>query len=384
MAEVENQEIEEGVGFFDFSEMMQEQSSEEEQERKLEIPEEEKPEEEEIQKGEEQEEQISDEPKKEEQISDEPEKEEQEPEKKVQTEGTNYSNLAKKYIELGTWKDATIETEDGEVTLSEIEDLDEQTFLEIVQAQDAQRNEEIDQKFINKEDLDDISLKIIEISKNGGDIKDVLKAKETYIDNLNTYDLDNEQHQELLVRQKYKLKNSELTDKQVDALINTHKEDLDLDTVASEFAGDLKASYHKMLDGRKQEAAQLKQKEQEERKGLRKSLKETLSGYGLKDHALRPLIDSVTKEGDDGKLLIDNQFTELKKNPEELAEFLLWKNNREDYKKLISEKQTSKEKKDTLIKLNLLKGKTTPTKKNKGASGKDNVADELVNRMKFL
>lgn len=374
MAQEETKTIEEGVGFFDFSEMMQEHTPEQEQERQLEIPEEKKPE------AEPEEEQEQEEIQKEEQIeTPEPEKE-----KQVKVESTNYSNLAKKYIELGTWKDATIETEDGEVTLSEIEDLDEQTFLEIVQAQDAQRNEEIDQKFINKEDLDDISLKIIEISKNGGDIKDVLKAKETYIDNLNTYDLDNEQHQELLVRQKYKLKNPELTDKQVDALINTHKEDLDLDTVATGFADDLKASYHKMLDDRKQEATQLKQKEQEERKGLRKSLKETLSGYGLKDHALRPLIDSVTKEGEDGNLLIDSQFAELKKNPDELAEFLLWKNNREDYKKLISEKQTSKEKKDTLIKLNLLKGKTTPAKKDKGASGKDNVADELVKRMNFL
>lgn len=379
MAQEETKTIEEGVGFFDFSEMIQEQVSEEEQERKLEIPEEETPEEENPE-TESQEDKEQEEIQKEEQTeTPKPEKE-----KQVKIESTNYSNLAKKYIELGTWKDATIETEDGEATLSEIEDLDEQTFLEIVQAQDAQRNEEIDQKFINKEDLDDISLKIIEISKNGGDIKDVLKAKETYIDNLNTYDLDNEQHQELLVRQKYKLKNPELTDKQVDALINTHKEDLDLDTVATGFADDLKASYHKMLDDRKQEVAQLRQQEQEERKGLRKSLKETLKGYGLKDHALRPLIDSVTKEGEDGNLLIDNQFSELKKNPDELAEFLLWKNNREDYKKLISKKQTDREKKDTLIKLNLLKGKTTPAKKDKGASGKDNVADELVKRMNFL
>lgn len=372
-------QIEEGAGFYDFSQLMGETQEQEEETRELEIPaeeEEETPQEEPTEVEEEEEGQ--------EVATSEEEKESEEPKlKKEASQNSNYSSLAKKYIELGTWKDAEVEINGESVVLSEVDDLDEETFLEIVKAQDAERNNEIDEKFINKEDLDDISLKIIEISKNGGDIKDVLKAKETYIDNLNTYDLDNEDHQEALVRQMYKMDNPKISDKQIDRLIDADKSELELDIKAKEFADNLKKSYHSMLDKKKEEATQLKETQEKERKNLRKDLREQLTSFGLKnDSALRPLLDSVTKETENG-FMIDSQFEEMKQNPQELAEFLLWKNNREDYKKLISEKQTSKEKKDTLIKLNVARGKHTGGRKEpQDKANKNN--EDLKKELKFL
>lgn len=367
----ETKPIEEGAGFYNFEELLGNPLVEE-KERDLEFVNEE-------------EEETPPAPVEEEQEEDappvKPEEEEEEPSVQTSTGEKDYSSLAKKYIELGTWKDAEIEINGETVVLSELENLDEETFLEIVQAQDAQRNSELNEKFINKEDLDEISLKIIEISKNGGDIKDVLKAKETYIDNLNTYDLDNEQHQELLVRQKYKLQNPNFTEKQIDTLIKVHQEDLDLDVVAKDFADNLKASYHQMLDKKKKEAEDFKIAQQENLKNLRKSLRDEFTSLGLEDKAFKVLVDAATKETEGG-FLIDKQFAELKQDPKELAEFLLWKNNREDYKKLVSQKQTAKEKKETLIKLNLLKGKTTPGKR--VASEETNKTDELARNLKFI
>jgi len=382
MARLENQE-EQGAGFYDFSELMGETESQEEEVRDLDLPEpekEEKEEEEDIEEGAD-EELVEDNNSKKE-TPDEVEEEEEEFKKERSSSQNNYSSLAKKYIELGTWKDAEVEIDGESVTLSELEDLDEETFLEIVKAQDKEKNTEIDKNFINKEDLDDISLKIIEISKNGGDIKDVLKAKETYIDNLNTYNLEDEMHQEDLVRQMYRLDNPKISDKQIDRLVEADKVDLELDAKARDFADNLKKSYHSMLDKKKEEASKLREQEQQNRKTLRKDLREHLTNLGIKnDSALRPLLDSVTKETENG-FTVDNQFREMKQNPEELAEFLLWKNNREDYNKLISEKQTSKAKKDTLVKLNIARGKHTEGKK--ASSKKVNPSEDLSKELKFL
>lgn len=366
--------LEEGAGFYDFSQLMGET---EEQDRDFVVPED--PTVEEVETEEATTETTT-----------EPSEEEQEEEevisKETPTEKTstsNYASLAKKYIEIGTWQDAEVEIEGETVVLSELEDIDEETFLNLVQAQDAEKNKELESKFINKEDLDEISLKIIEISKNGGDIKEVLKAKETYIDNLNTYDLDNEFHQEQLVRQKYKLQNPNFSEKQIDTLVKVHKDDLDLDTVAKEFADDLKKSYHMMLDKEKEKATSLKLQQEEERKVLRKDLKSSLLELGISDGAARPLIDAVTKQTENG-FLIDQQFQDMKKDPKELAEFLLWKNDRESYKKIVSKKETDNSKKDTLVKLNLLRGKHTSTKNKAEKTEASDRATELAARLSFM
>jgi len=387
----QNQTIEEGAGLYNFSELLGEEIVKEE-ERELVIPDDPEQEQEEVEEVEAEETPKAEEQEEVEEVEAEetPKAEEQEETKKIPKEeiqkstntGNNYSSLAKKYIELGTWKDAEIEIDGESVVLSELEDLDEETFLDIVQAQDAQRSSEIDEKFINKEDLDDISLKIIEISKNGGDIKDVLRAKETYIDNLNTYDLDDEQNQELLVRQMYKIDNPKLSEKQIDNLVNIDKSELELDEKAKKFADNLKQSYHSMLDKKKEEASQAKVAQKESIKTLRKGLKEHLVSFGIKtEAALRPLLDSATKEKDGG-YYVDQQFKELKEDPKELAEFLVWKNNREDYNKIISNKETSKAKKDTMIKLNIARGKHQSKKTVEPK--KDDLTTELNSRLKFI
>lgn len=366
----ENQ-IEEGVGFFDFSQFDENPPAEEE--RKLEIP---KEEQEEVETKEEKTPPVED---KEKSVEEETPKQEKE-KAPAQTTKTNYAGLAKKYIEIGTWNDATIEVDGEEVVLSELEDLDEETFLSITQAQDEQKNSELQTKYINKEELDEISLKIIEISKNGGDIKEALKAKEAYIDTLNTYDLENELHQEDLVRQMYSLKNPDLSEDEIDNLVDKAKKDLVLDIKAKNFAENLKKAYNAELDNRAKQAAQAKEQRQKDLKELRKGLKENLSNLGItKEAALKPLLDSVTVETDNG-YIIDQQFEELKKDPKELAEFILWKNHREDYKKIVSEKQTAKEKKDTLIKLNLIPNKHSSPKETKKQKP-NNVEEELAARM---
>jgi len=380
MAE-ETQTIEEGAGFYDFEELMGEKLNQEEEERELDVPKEEEKEEEskeeEAEKSEEEKDKET--PQNEEETLTEDESKEKE-DKTPTNSSSHFKDLTKKYIEKGIWQDAEVEIDGEEVQLSEIEDLDEETFLSIAEAQEEEKNNELEQKYINKDELDDISLKIIDISKNGGNINEVLKAKETYIDNLNTYDLDNEQHQEALVQQMYKLKNPELSDKQISNLIDTDKEELVLDEKAKSFADNLKQSYNTMLEKEKEKAVQAKEQKQQDLKALRKDLKESIKEFGITESsAINPLLDTATKETEEG-LPLDKQFEDLKKNPKELAEFLIWKNNREDYKKVISEKETSKTKKDAMLKLNLLRGKNKNSKP-KQKEEKSDLMDELASQL---
>jgi hypothetical protein len=137
-----------------------------------------------------------------------------------------------------------------------------------------------------------------------------------------------------------------------------------------------------MLDKKKEEASQAKVAQKESIKTLRKGLKEHLVSFGIKtEAALRPLLDSATKEKDGG-YYVDQQFKELKEDPKELAEFLVWKNNREDYNKIISNKETSKAKKDTMIKLNIARGKHQSKKTVEPK--KDDLTTELNSRLKFI
>lgn len=244
-----------------------------------------------------------------------------------------YSGLVKKYIDLGIWQDAKVEINGEEVILSELEDLDEDTFLNIQKSQDAAFKEDIGEKYINKEELDEISLAIIDISKNKGDISKALDIKKRFIDPLEHFDLDNEMHQEDLVRQKYMIQsNGSLSPKDIDAIIEARKRDLTLDKEASTYAEQLKKGYKTYLANESKRLEEEKINEENRVKDLKKQVRESLGKYGLNDASKRSLSNFIgTKENDP---LIE-MVQEIKKDPEKLAELIFFLNKKEDYIKAI-------------------------------------------------
>lgn len=277
-----------------------------------------------------------------------PEPEKEEKTVKVETETSNnvFANLTKKYIEMGTWQNATVNIDGEEVALSDIENLDEETFLQIQKSQDELRNQDLKDKYINKEELDEISLNVVEISKRGGDISQVLKVKQQYIDPLENFDLDNEQHQEVLVREKYRIQG--LSQDEIDVIVEKKKKDLTLDTEANQYASKLKASFQKILTDQVEKAKQEEQEKLEKTKTLKKSLREAISSKGFtSDSTLRALTD-VGLNG------IDDQIKSIKEDPEKLADLVLFLNKREEYLKAQFEK-TGKSEKDTVLRtLNII------------------------------
>ena len=64
-----------------------------------------------------------------------------------QTTTNNFASLAKTLLENGKWQDGVIVDKDGnEVALSEMESLDEETFLQIQENQDQEQQDQQDQK----------------------------------------------------------------------------------------------------------------------------------------------------------------------------------------------------------------------------------------------
>ena len=79
---------------------------------------------------------------------DEKEKEAEKPKEEVKLDldakPNHYSKLAQKLIEKGDWLDAEIENPDGtKIMLSELKDLDEDQYLEILENQKSFKDEEI-------------------------------------------------------------------------------------------------------------------------------------------------------------------------------------------------------------------------------------------------
>jgi hypothetical protein len=337
-------EIRDGVGNYNFDALLSLDTETEEEEENTELQ---------LNiEGEQQEEEQEEQQEEEQAVA--PEKEEGTP---LEAEKSSvYSRLTKKYIEMGTWQDAKIELNGEEVTLSELENLDEETFLQIQQSQDTVKDEDLKDKYINKEELDDISLQIVEISKNKGDLSRVLDVKKRFIDPLEKFDLTQESHQEALVRQKYLIEsNNKLSQKDLDIIIKNRKEDLTLDKEAQEYADGLKSGFKQFLQQEEDKAKTEIETTKETVKTTKKSVRDELSKYGLKDTAIKPLLDFITSDKNNDP--ISEQIEELKKNPEQFAELLMFLNNKEDYKKAIGEKATFGKETNILRTLSLIPGK---------------------------
>lgn len=368
------------VGTYNFAELIGEEGKIEEttkEETKEETLEEEAAEEDNEEEETEVKEETKAEDNEEEEIEEEETRVEPKKEEKTSTTGKEsvYSNLSRKYIESGYWEDAKIEYNGEEIAITDIKDLDEETFFLIQEAQ----NKELKDNFIDKREWDEVTEKIHTIHQKGGDITELLKIKEQYINPLDSYDLDNEQHQAALVSQMYAIESGGvLTQEEIRARVERDKEALELDRKAKAFEQKLRQSYEQTL---KQQEEALIEAERERKKNfqnLRDSVSKEMETFGVKGSIVNTLIKNSMTLNEHGRVKVDDQFEELKKDPKKLAEFLVWYHNPEEYKKKVTGEEVIKRDSDILKKLNLIpKDKSKPASK-KPKKGK---TDELANRL---
>lgn len=234
-----------------------------------------------------------------------------------------YTNLIKEYIEDGDWEDGAIEMEDenGEtiqVNLLELTDVTPEQFKQIKAGQKALKEEELKSKYISKENLDENTLKIIELKKAGGDTRELFQIQAELVNPLDTLDLDDERVHEYLVRQKLSA-NPDLDQDDIDNKITKMKSNFVLDVEAKKIISEVNTNFGLAIEQKKKEHAEATEKILADQKEFKKTMAQTYKELKLNDNLVKRLVEDTAKFDQLGLTNVDKAFFEAKKNPELFA-----------------------------------------------------------------
>lgn len=257
------------------------------------------------------------------------------------------TNQVKFLVEKGYWEDYDIEVEDpqtGEKKLVPILDLPmtPELFEQLELAQKEKKTEDLNSKYISVEGLDDTTKKMIELKKAGGDITQLLQAEAEFVNPLKDLDLDNEQHQEYLVRQRLSL-NQDLDNIDIDNKIKRLKENLTLDIEAKKIAEEVQERFDGFVEEKKQEYLKKLEDQKEEQKVFRKTISETYKGFQIKNENLvKALVDKASKTDEYGLSETDKAYFEAKQKPELFAKVNFLLTNEEAFNEFMGVKIKNK------------------------------------------
>lgn len=245
---------------------------------------------------------------------------------------TEYSKIVKKFLDNGEWDDAVIKTDDGEVKISELENITEEEFYNLIADQRAIKDDDVKEKYLPVDGLTEDRKLIIDIVAKGGDLKEIFQSPEQmqkpYDENLG-WDLDNEQHQFKIVEDYYIATGIEA--KRAKQLAIADMNDMELDLKAKEIVEGYQEAYSNNL---KQIAKNLEDEnraEQERVKAYRSDLIKSYKEQKIPEALSKKLVDVATKENQDGVLAIDGIYEKLMEDPKEAKEIIFFLMERDKY-----------------------------------------------------
>lgn len=279
-----------------------------------------------------------------------PTEEEPTPPATTQPKTTIYADKLKDYISAGFLEDVSILMGEGEEAketfLSELEDVDEDTYNAILVQYKEAKDKEIKEKYISREGLDERTEKYIELKKAGGDISKLIETEIQYVNPLSQFNLEDESHQEALVRQS--LQAQGLKPRVIEAQIQELKEEMSLDLEAKKIAKTINDEFDAFVDNKKQEQLAAIEAEKAEQKEFRKNMGIALKSLIPDENISKLILDNTTKKGEYGLTNTDQLFFDAQKDPEKFAEVALLLNNREAFIKTLTAKAELKSTKKTV------------------------------------
>lgn len=221
-----------------------------------------------------------------------------------------------------------IDGEEVEVNIDEI-DLDEETFKLINQAKIDELKEEAVKGKISAEGASEFALKLLEIDKNGGDVKELLQIKSNFLDPLEGLDVNTVEDQREIVY----LRNmaAGLDEDSTLRLIKSYEEEGTLASVAEDSYNKLREAIDKKLEEELRISQENKKKAEENFKKYTSDLKEELKKFELKDSAKKKIVDFATTIKDNGKLAIDEVYNEWRMNPQKASMLALFMLDEEEF-----------------------------------------------------
>lgn len=257
---------------------------------------------------------------------------------------TDYSKRLKALIQDELIENFAINYGDKQVYLDEIEDLTEDGYKQIIEGWKSEKDKEIKEKYLSVDGLDETTKKLIEIKKAGGDITEVIRENVTAIQNLQM--LKDNMHDDRvwvhIVGENLKDKGISLPT--IQAEIKTLIEAGKLEERATELL-DLQLNFQasEIEKVRQAELNRLNQ-EKEDLKNLRKNLTSFYKDNKIPENLYKVFVDNSTKLDADKISNTDKLYFEAQKDPERFAEITMFLNNREEFKKWITSKETLKAK----------------------------------------
>lgn len=239
-----------------------------------------------------------------------------------------YDNVVRDFIEEGDWEDMLVETEvDGEMVerpLSELENVDKETFNQIRSEIKRLKDEDFKEKYISVEGLDETTKKMVELKRKGGDITSLIETEAKVVHPLKNIDLEDESVHEGLVRQK--LSYQGIKSDVIERTISDYKKNLTLDKEAQEIISEINTNFDKYVEAESKKQLEEIEEQKAQQKEFRKTMSETIKGLDIKEEkVVKSLLDAATKPDETGLSDVDKAFFEAKQNPELFAKvaFLL-------------------------------------------------------------
>lgn len=271
--------------------------------------------------------------------------------------GLDYKQVITTLTEKGVFdKIDAFETDDGEIPFDEME-IDEDTFTNIVQQQYEQIKKDAVKDKISLNGNSDFTKKLIEIEKNGGSVQDALKIYQEVQNPLENIDLEKESDQQAVVYMHYKQKG--LSDDEALTFIKSYKSSGNLEEKAAEFKEIIQEKANKDLERINQEAEIRKQQHKEALKVYKTTLTETFKDFELNSKFKSKLIDVATKPNKDGQFELDNMYNSVRKDPEKVAELVLYLTDPQAFYKFVTAKEANENKLKTFKKLKLTSKRTS-------------------------
>lgn len=260
-------------------------------------------------------------------------------------EPTEYAKKLKELVSLGLVDDMEISIGEGDdekkVHLSDFDEVDESSFTSLLTQIKEAKEKDLKEKYISKEGLDERTQKYIELKKAGGDISKLIEQEVRYVSPLSTYDLDNESHQEELIRRD--LQSQNLHPRVIEAQIQAFKEDMCLDLESKKVADRIENNFNDYVETKKQEQIVLIEEEKKQDKEFRKGLNEELKRL-IKDEGFQKLIlDNSTKRDQNGLTNVDQLYYDAQRDPKKFAKIAFLLNNEEAFLNSVGAKVAIKE-----------------------------------------
>ena len=201
-----------------------------------------------------------------------------EEEEEVVETGTSVFERTKSLIELGLIEDVRISTseEDNEGTLlSEFKDISPEQLSKIVELQKDKRDKNIEDNYISKDNLSEDQLRIINIVKEGGDLKQIFNSEQQLKRPFEGLDLEDEKIQKQVILHHF-INNQNLSQKEALTLLAQKEKDFEVDSFSKQIVEAYNKSYDKYLTDKEEELKQDNLKKKQELQERKKSLTKTL------------------------------------------------------------------------------------------------------------